>query len=304
MSSPHRIPIAVISLLLCGLVLAVGQWDGASENQLCEGADPALPTSSTPTRAALAALAVTPPRCMAVGEADDAAIRCQNSDAIDTHPLAAARDQIVEQCNAALDGVVFVNDVLDYMLQFSSLEVAKVHDFDYEDNDALAYNLIGAPEGTEARMLVGLQPFESEGGRTRYLQLEVDVKSVPSELIQGAIRYSPRIDLNIAYLETVPTQPVRFALNISRAVGFADSRDVGIDAYQGRLTEGAYFWVDLVADPQNPISGTYGVVDAVPYNVKTFGGVSPLDGDVQLDVERVGKLLTQLQCHLTSVKGG
>ncbi|MEZ6015204.1 MAG: hypothetical protein R3F49_08830 [Planctomycetota bacterium] len=216
--------------------------------------------------------------------------------------MAAARHEIVRQCNAALDGVLSLNDVLDYMLEFASLEVASAPDFDYEDDDALAYNLIGAPSGTEARMLVGLQPFETDAGRARYLQLEVDVANVQDELIQGAVRYSPRVDLNIAYLESDPAVPIRLAVNVSRAVGFAASRDVGIDAYQGRHTEGAYFWIDLKADPLQPISGTYGVVDAVPQSVKDFAGVSPLAGDIRLDSARVKLVLERLQSHFSKAR--
>lgn len=155
------------------------------------------------------------------------------------------------------------------MLEFASLEVASAPDFDYEDDDALAYNLIGAPSGTEARMLVGLQPFETDAGRGSLPSARGRCGQRPGRTDSGAVRYSPRVDLNIAYLESDPAVPIRLAVNVSRAVGFAASRDVGIDAYQGRHTEGAYFWIDLKADPLQPISGTYGVVDAVPRASRT-----------------------------------
>lgn len=226
---------------------------------------------------------------------------CANASA--HHPLDPTRDELVSHCDASLGGSMYVNDVLDYMLQFSELKLEPYPDLDYEDSGALAYKLSDTPAGTEARVLVGLEPFQVEGGECRYMRMEVDIVGEEGKLVDGAIRYSPRVDLNIAYRTNDPQQPARFALNVQRPVALADSRDSGINAYEGRWTQGSYYWIDLENTTAEPLSGTYGIIDSQPYGMSKFEGVQPLRGDIQLNQDKVTELLEQLQTHLATIQG-
>ena len=176
-------------------------------------------------------------------------------------------------------------------------------DLDYEDNDAIAYRLKGTPIGTEARILVGMSPYDADGKSYRYLQMAVDINVGKSEFLRDSVREGPHIDFSISYDVTDEKTPARFALMLTRPVALSASRDVGIDAYYDRYTSGALFGVDLLKNPHSPTTTTIGIVDGNPANQESFGGVSPLAGDIQLDTSRVTALLNQLQTHLSTIKG-
>lgn len=219
-------------------------------------------------------------------------------------PLAQAADDLDAFATMSLNGVVHVNDTLERMLAFASLPVSAHPDLDYEDDDAIAYRLLGTPEDTEARVLVGLQPYEIGETTFRYLQLEIDVAVGTHDLVDGAMRYPPNVGLSVSYDAHDPEEPARAALLVQRDVALGESRRSGIDAYQGRYTTGSYYCVDLLEDPPQVVCGTVGMVDGqrLP-SIQSFEGVSPLAGDTQLDVELLGEILGRLREHLATIKG-
>ncbi len=218
-------------------------------------------------------------------------------------PLETAQGKLAYHATAALDGVLFVNEVLDQMLEFASLPVDEHPDLAFEDDDAVAYKLKGTPVGTEARILVGMMPYDADGKSYRYLQMGVDINVGKSEFLLDSVREGPHIEFSISYDVADEMAPSRFGLLLTRPVDITASRDAGINAYYGRYTSGALFGVDLLKNPHRPTTATIGIVDANPVNEKSFGGVSPLAGDIQLDITRVTALLKQLQAHLSTIKG-
>ncbi len=218
------------------------------------------------------------------------------------HPLEAIKEDLAFHATAALDGTLYMNTVLEHMLEFASLDVAAAPDLDYEDDDAVAYKLEGTPEGTEARVLVGLMPYEEDGRTFRYLQMQLDVPQEP-EFLHGAMREGPNVNFSISYDVTDPTTPTRFALMLKRRVDLAASRAEGIDAYTGRFTNGVYYWNDFLDTSRGPSSTTWGLVDGAPVSGEAFDGVNPLGGNTYLDLELLERILTQLQRNLSAIKG-
>jgi hypothetical protein len=218
-----------------------------------------------------------------------------------TRRLSDATDDLAMQSTDAVYGVLELNYALDNLLSLSSLPISEHPDFDYEDNDALAYSFEGAPEGSEVRMLVGLQSYQEGDSTYRYLQIEVDVSQEEDEFIDGALREGPSVHASISYDVEDPTQPTRFAITLQRSVDIAACRDAGIDAYTGKFTEGAYYWHDLL-DESKVSAMTFGIIDAHPESHHAFDG-ELLRGDTTLDKERVKALLVKLQHKLNKAKG-
>jgi len=151
-------------------------------------------------------------------------------------------------------------------------------------------------------VLVGLQPYYEDGRTFRYLQMQIREDCGTSSTV-GLAKRGPFISLSIGYDETDKSNPTRFGLTLQRPVDIAGSRDAGIDAYHGRYTHGARYWVDLLKDPYNPTTTTFGMVDGNPASTAAFDGISPLAGNVNLDKNRLSELLRQLQSHLSMIKG-
>lgn len=217
--------------------------------------------------------------------------------------LARAKTNLADQATSALDGVMFVNEVLDNMLTIASLSIDTRPDYDYDDNDALAYRLKGAPEDMQARMLVGLQPYEENGRRFRYLQMDVDIGKGKAAYFRDSMRADANINLSISYDETDPNTPTRFGLMLQRRVDTAASQEAGIDADHGRYTTGAYYWIDLLVNPQECHTTTIGMIDGDAVDAERFGGVRPLAGDLALDKPILNALLEQLQLHQVTLRG-
>ena len=203
------------------------------------------------------------------------------------------------QVDASLDGTLFIDELLDQVLRVADLPVDPHVDFDYQDNDGVAYRVEGTPEGTRAHFLVGLEPFERDGKEFRYFHMEIQLGAdAPSEFHRDALREGPRVHLSIDYDEQ--GKPGRLGLLTERRVALGDSRPSGIDAYQGSFTSGASFHVDL-ADPRNARAETFGIVDGHYVQRDEFEGM-PLRGDLEVDRARVEALLARLTRHYESVR--
>jgi len=152
-------------------------------------------------------------------------------------------------------------------------------------------------------MLVGLQPYEENGRRCRYVQMDVHLPGSPTSFHEGVLRDAPNVNLSISYAEEQPDRPTRFALMLQQRVDLAGCRDQGIDAYGGTFTNGAYYWHDLNDPTSEPLTTTIGIVDGQPVATKHFPGVSPLRGDTRMDRDLLLALLARLQEHLSHVRG-
>jgi len=214
-----------------------------------------------------------------------------------------AGTQLARHATDSLNGTIAINDVLDQMIAFARLPVSEHPDLDYEDGDSISFKLEGAPQDTDARLLLELQPVH-EGDRTlRTVHLAVDMDVNESAFHQGAMRSGPSVTLGICYDVDDPKSVARFTAQLQRNVALAASRQAGIDAYDGRFTTGASFWLDLMKSPASPLTSTFGLIDGNPASGAKFDGVSPLAGDTQLDPARLAKLVELLQAHVATIKG-
>jgi hypothetical protein len=140
--------------------------------------------------------------------------------------------------NDSLDGFLYIDDLLDQVSAFAELPINERVDHEYEDDDAIAYRILGTPAGVTAHFLVGMAPIERDGKEYRYLQLEIGLDTdSPSEFYRDALREGPRIHLTID--RDRDGNMGAFALITERRIALKDSRRAGIDAYQGRFTSGA-----------------------------------------------------------------
>jgi len=85
-------------------------------------------------------------------------------------------------------------------------------------------------------------------------------------------------------------------------VDLAASRDQGIDAFSGRYSTGAYYWHDLKDPSKEIFASTIGISNGNPVSPPAFDG-APLQGRTDLDMTQLESLLTQLQSHLSLIKG-
>lgn len=218
--------------------------------------------------------------------------------------IEAAVERLTFHADESLNGALYLNDVLDQMLKIASLPTDERNDLEFEDDDAMAYRLNGTPEGTDAHLLVGLQPYNEDGKTFRYLQMNVEMGAGKTEYLRGSVRRGPHLSLSISYDVADEKTPTRFALVMTRPVALNESRKAGIDAYHGQFTTGAQYWVDLKKDPNNPVKRTIGIVNGNPVRDYTpHGGVNPLVGDTELDRDRLTALLAQLQKNYAVTRG-
>jgi hypothetical protein len=218
--------------------------------------------------------------------------------------IGAAVERLTFHADESLNGALYLNDVLDQMLEVASLPTEDRNDMEFEDDDAMAYRLQGTPEGTDAHFLVGLQPYDEEGKTFRYLQMNVEMGAGKTEYLRDSVRRGPHISLSISFDEADEETPTRFALVMTRPVALSESRKAGIDAYHGQFTTGAQYWIDLKKDPDNPVKRSIGIVNGNPVRDYTpHGGLNPLVGDTELDRERLSALLVQLQKNYAVTRG-
>ncbi|MBI5431913.1 MAG: hypothetical protein HZA52_03675 [Planctomycetes bacterium] len=238
------------------------------------------------------------------GQASSAPESAAQGSAESVDRLVAAKDDLAFFATDSLNGVMYVNAVLEHVLAFASLPVETHPDFEYEDDDAIAYKITGLPGGMEGHLLVGLQPYSNESGKTcRYLQMELKMPSAEPEFLDGAMRDGPNVFVSVSYETEAPNVPVRFGLMLQRRVDLSASRKEGIDAYSGVHTQGAYYAQDMLDATRAPFASTVGLVNGNPADGNSFPGVSPLVGDVRLDPGLLSEVLAQFQKNLSSVKG-
>jgi len=217
----------------------------------------------------------------------------------EVHPLAAAQAELEMHINGSLDGAYYVNAILDQLLPYATLPVSDVVDFDYEDDDSVAYRVLGLPDGTVAHFLVGSRAVERDGIEYQQFQFEIQMNaSRESDFYRDSWREGPRI--HIALDQDEEGNPAFLAMLTERRVDLHDSRHRGVDAYQGRFTSGASFWVDL-SDPHAYRAETFGIVNGHYASAKDFGA-APLAGELVIDPQRVYALSRLLQQHYRSVR--
>ena len=228
---------------------------------------------------------------------DEAPLLAGSATTNETAPLENTRTELAYQIDASLDGILHINSLLDQMMQIAEKKVSPYVDFDYEEDEAVAYNFLDTTDRINAHFLVGLEPFERDEQLHNYFEMEIIVDESSRELFHGAIRKGQRVHLVVDY--DSKGRPGRLALITQRDPAMRESRKAGIDAYKGIFTTGANYQVDL-SDPKNPrYASTYGIVDG---SQKTFPSI-PLQGDLGLDPSKITSLFTRFQSLLETVKG-
>jgi len=215
-------------------------------------------------------------------------------------PIENAKKELEIQINDSLDGILYLNHTLDQVLAIASLPIEERVDYEYEDDDAVAYLILSTPKDTTAHFLVGLQPFQRDGKEYRYFQIEIQTQPPnATEFHRDSMREGPRIHLSIDF-DSEGT-PGRLSLLTERRVALHESRHSGIDAYVGRYTSGASYSVDMNMS-QNATSGTYGIVNGTYTTVSDFQGITPLRGDMEVDPARVDHLLSLFMSNFDKIR--
>lgn len=215
------------------------------------------------------------------------------------HPLAAAQAELEMHINDSLEGVLYVNAILDRLLECAKLPVSESVDFEYEDDDSVAYKVLGLPDGTVAHFLVVLRPIERSGRDYQQFQFEIQMNTTrDSEFYRDSWREGPRV--HVALDQDENGNPTVLALLTERKIDLHDSRHRGVDAYQGRFTSGASFRVDT-SDPHAYRAETFGIVNGHYASPKDFVAV-PLIGDLVIDPQKVFALSQLLQQHYRNVR--
>lgn len=203
------------------------------------------------------------------------------------------------QINDSLEGVLYVNAVLDRLLEYAQLPISDSVDFEYEDDDLVAYKVLGLPDGTVAHFLVGLKGIERNGRDYQQFQFEIQMDANrDSDFYQDSWREGPRI--HIALDQDENGNPAVLALLTERKVDLHESRHRGVDAYQGRFTSGASLRVDI-SDPHAYRAETFGIINGHYASSKDFVAV-PLVGDLVIDPQRVSALSQLLQQRYRNVR--
>lgn len=315
MSTPTRTPI-VLALGLCGLLALGFLWSSRRTREPlalepgAEGLPP--PARLEPPHGTQQPL----PGRAEVPEPELRAAPTDSSTAPGTPPTTAieqAQEELAQQIDASLDGILDIDRLLDQVLAFADLPIDEKVDFEYEDNDSIAYRVLGTPSGTEAHLLVGRETFpahgpapDPEGGadggtECRALQLEIQLGAdQPPGFHRDALREGPRLHLGL-FMDP-DGRPVRMGLVTERAVALGASRRAGLDAYEGRFTSGASYGIELDGDDLRPRTAeTIGLVDGHYASGASFQG-QPLRGDLTPERERVEALARRLQAHFERVR--
>lgn len=206
-------------------------------------------------------------------------------------PWAVVQKELATQVNDSLDGFLYIDHVLDQLIAYARLPVDEKADLDYESDERACFNLLDAPPGTTARILVLHKPFELEGRELRGIELEVQMEADDKPgFYRDCYRSGPRAHISLSYDEA--GEPVGLALILERKINPKVSRENGVDAFQGRFTCGAGYRVDLATGTTT--SETFGFVNGNYAFRDAFGGITPLRGDIQVDKDRVATLLREL----------
>lgn len=295
----NRVSIALGCMAaLMGLVWILGREVPGSRS--AEGQSPALGAVALDPRISEAPLQSKGVEAIEVRTALAETSNRVGSGDRDNELVDAAIEELSSQVDASLDGYLYINDLVDQVMAIASLPVNTQVDFSYEDEDSVAYRLLGTPDGVEAHFLVGIAPFDREGKTYRCLQLEiqVDAGAVP-EFNRGALRDGPRVHLTLDYDQS--GEPGHFALITERRVNLSESQRAGFNAYQGRHTSGAGYKAD-VGKGLTLVTETFGLIEGQYANGARFQGVSPLVGDIELNSEKVRSLFRVLDRNYQAVR--
>jgi hypothetical protein len=212
-----------------------------------------------------------------------------------------AHAELKTQIDDALEGFLYVDHLLDQVQVFADLPVEPKADLDYDDEDAIAYRILGTPEGTSAHFLVGRGVIERDGQEFRFLQLEIETEDdVEPEFHHGALRLGPRVHLTLDY--DSEGAPGALAIVTQRDVALRASRERGLDADRGLHVTGAGLRANFGSAPST-FSETFGLIDGVKAKGNRFPSVSPLRGDTDPDPTRVRTLLASLLRNRRAVDG-
>lgn len=287
----------------CSLLGFVWLARSSARPRLESGSLPRHESSSTdePTAAALAVPPLAGDRAPGRGEALVQAPASLGDGAPGADPLLIAQNELARQVDDSLEGYLYINHLLDQVQAFADLPVDPRVDLEYDDDDAIAFEILAMPAGTTGHFLVGRKTFERNGEEFRFLQMEIEMGEDESPTYhRDSLRYGPRIHLTIDYDGS--GTPYALALILQRDVALRESRQRGIDAYRGTYTTGAGYRVNL-PDPERSYSGTFGLVDGTTARADRFPGPSPLVGDTRIDPERVRALFEALMSKRAAVNG-
>ena len=217
-------------------------------------------------------------------------------------PLDVAKREISEQVDISLDGIVEINRLIDQLTLIAELPIDSEVDYDFEDSDAVAYKVLGTPDGMDAHFLVGLESFERDGKRFKAYELEVQIGGDDVTFERGAMREGPRVRMLMDFDED--GNPGMMGLVATRRVSLGLSRQAGINAYEGEYVNGISYKGSATI-PEDNMSETFGVQNGRVVTSVTSpsysNSIKPLLGDVMIEPEKARLLFSHLQSNFSSL---
>ena len=219
--------------------------------------------------------------------------------------LKLAKADLADQVDMSLDGILEINRLLDKLSLIADLPISRQVDYEFDDSDAVAYKMLGTPEGMSAHFLVGLDSFERDGKTYKAYELEVQMDGYDVTFDRGAMRSGPRVRIMMDFDED--GNPGMLALLMTRRVALAASRGAGVDAYTGDFVTGCSYKSSMT-NPEDSMSETYGIQNGHIVTSMTSPAYSnmikPLAGDVILQPDKAQALLGKLHNHFAILKEG
>lgn len=170
----------------------------------------------------------------------------------------------------SVQGVIEPSAIILQALSLIGDEVGPV-DLDYEDFDSTAFSIFMS-EGMKATLLVGHNKFDRAGHELREYCVRLEIPQKQPWISNGAVREGYRVDIGVS--RDAEGKAWRYSLLTNSKVSLGASRNMGLDAYHGRFTEGIH-WIYYPEGIAPTFCRTTGIQDGNYVQSKDFDPVLP-----------------------------
>lgn len=212
------------------------------------------------------------------------------------HALREAAEDVAEQVDLAIDGIVEVNRVVEQMIQIADAPVDPQVDYESSSDGTISHRLCDLPEGFQGHFRIDPEQTLPDGTTYNSLRLVLENPDETKALVHGAPRYGPSVEATVTYNSDGQTL-ARVGLMMKNEMNFRSSLERGVNPDVGEFASGSHYVLDLTRGGR-VITTTLGYRDG--HVTSTIGdpkyqlGPAQVTGDLKLKRGAADALLQKL----------
>ncbi|MEO1696612.1 MAG: hypothetical protein AAFU73_04895 [Planctomycetota bacterium] len=210
--------------------------------------------------------------------------------------LADAAQDLAEQVDLSIDGIIEVNRIVEKMLLVADVPVDPLVDYDNSRGGSISHRLRDLPEGFEGHFRVDSIHTTPSGESFNSLRLVLQKPDESNSLVRGAARYGPRIEAALTYSDDSQSL-ARVGIMLQNEMNFRASLEQGVNPDIGQYASGTNFVLDLTTGlPGSASTMGYrdGFVTTTAADPEYVLGPAQVTGDLKLNREAADGLLRKL----------